>query len=643
MKRRWITVGILLMLVGGLLSVRGRGGQTAVRGKSPAQQLAEPLNHNQRIAQDVALADENVQALTLGERSEVMSIKPVGQHVTPASALCLQTACQQVEIYSFDANSTVAAIVETESRTVLDVLYQPGLQPGINRRLADRAIEIALNHPDVIAELGFQPKRVDMAPVAAGMVGSLCDQRLCAGPTFEVDNRILWAIVDLTTETLVGVNWTEVPRDGHAVSRPDGGESCPSPGVVDRGGWRLSYETTGTDGLRVFDATFNGQAVLHSAKLVEWHVDYNGTYHIAGFLDVTGCGGTGGFFVYPTGETALLDLVEGADVVGFELVQDFRMEEWGEPCNYRYEQRMQFYDDGRFRIVSGAYGRGCGFFPVYRPVVRIDLALDDAEQELTGIWSGERWTLPETELILSPDETLGEAGHAVAANGAMLWQMNQEGRGFYMIPGAGQFDDGGRGDMPFVYLTRFDPAEGAADLPLFGGLCCEDDHKQGPHLFVDNQRIQHEGVVLWYVAQHQTEVSTSDPTQNYCWAWFEDGDSTNPPETAPCLGGPMFVPFDGSGEMKPGFEINQTTFQFPETAVFTNTSTSTGGFPYNFHWEFGDGHTSHARSPTHQYLLDGMFTPALTMNAFANGAARIEETTVTVQVNNQFLPWLSQE
>lgn len=638
-KRWWLLLGSVL--VAGFVAVGiGQWGETAVRGKSPAQRLSEPLNRSQQLAQNIALSHADVQNLTQGQRSEVFNIKNVGQHTTPNSAACAETACQQVEIYNFDSNSTVTAIVDTASETVLDVLYQPRVQPGINKRLADKAIEIALNHPDIIAELGYQPTQVDMAPVAAGMVGSVCEEHLCAGPTFEVNGRILWAIIDLTEEELVGLNWTEVPNDGRPVVQAQGG-GCPEPGVVDRDGWSLAYETTGTDGLRVFDAAFNGRSVLNSAKLAEWHVDYNGTYHIAGFLDVTGCGGTGGFFILPTGETQLLDLVEESETVGFELVQDFRMPNWGADCNYRYEQRMQFYEDGRFRIASGAYGRGCGFFPVYRSVVRIDLALDDADQEQLGYWSGEHWIVPENELYLTPDvDSHGAGGHPVGPNGAMLWQMNQDGSGYYMLPGAGQFDEIERGDAAFVYFSRFDAAEGAADIPVFGGLCCNDDHQQGPHYFINDEPIQNDNIVLWYVAQHQTEVSLADPSRNYCWAWFDDDDNV---QTVPCFGGPMFVPFENSGVFTPTFDIASTEVLFPETAVFTNTSIISTSFPINNVWHFGNGQTSFAESPTHQYLLNGTFTPTLTIDAFANGRATFGETAVTVQVNNQFLPAIRRE
>ena len=635
MKRLLLALAILGFLMLGVWL--GNQTETAVVGKSPAQTLDQPLQPAQEMAQSVALADGAVQDLTLGQRSEVFGIREVGSQFTADSVVCAEILCQQVEIYNYETNSTVLAIVDPDTQTVLDVLELPHMQPGINQRLADKALDIALNHPDVIAELGFEPTAVDMAPVAGGLRGSHCDQHLCAAPTVRVGNRVLWAIVDLTDEQLIDINWTEVHEDGRSETfNPEGG--CPASGTVDQMGWQLSYETTGTDGLRVYDASYMGHDVVDSAKVAEWHVDYNGSYHIAGFLDVTGCGGGGGgFFIFPHEESKILDLVENSTTVGFELVQDFRMSEWGQACHYRYEQRMQFYQDGRFRLVSGAYGRGCGFFPVYRSVVRIDLALDANDQEQVGYWSGTQWIQPANELYLAPDEAaFGAGGHPVAENEAMLWLMNQNGAGYYLVPGQGQFNDDGRGDLPFVYITKYSAAEGVTDLPIFGGLCCENNHEQGPHHFVNGEPVQDEDVVIWYVAQHNTEVDQVDASQNYCWTVAGEPS----PETYPCFGGPLFVPFgyDEAGTVADFTADN--TVSFPDLAQFTNQSIISGTIPVNYEWTFGDGETAVSENPSHLYLREGAFLPSLTVNGFLNGEDTKMGTAVQVMVENLFLPFV---
>ncbi len=41
---------------------------------------------------------------------------------------------------------------------------------------------------------------------------------------------------------------------------------------------------------------------------------------------------------------------------GFSLVQKYYSDGYPTPCNYSYEQRFDFYDDGRFRVVAASLG-----------------------------------------------------------------------------------------------------------------------------------------------------------------------------------------------------------------------------------------------------------------------------------------------
>lgn len=500
-----------------------------LRGKPAAYPLIETLTPEQRLAQDLALADPRVQAFTTGHRSEVFGVRRIRNDVPASAAECRHpdTDCRQVELYVFDTDAAVVAIVNLTTRTVLDVFYQPGVRPGINKRLADRAITIAMNAPEVQQALGFRPTSVDMAPVDADMVNSVCEEgHLCVGPTFRVGNRILWAIVDLTDERLVGINWTNVAPDGASITFT--AETCPQPGTLQRDGWTLAYETTSTDGLRVFDVSFYTHTLLTSAKLAEWHVDYGTT----GFRDSTGCGdGGGGFAIAPYGETEIRDLRDSTNAyLGFELVQDFRMSNWGASCNYRYEQHMQFFTDGRFRIVGGAYGRGCSTNPIYRPVMRIDVAIegDDHDTLRTSNDNGQTWTLatseawwlqntPTTDWVIS--DTLTNLAYRI-------------------IPGEpGLFAPEERGDYAYIYLTHHHPDEGDSDLGSLGG-CCNDNHQQGPDLFINGESTTDTNLVLWYVPQMQTDAIGDDANGFYCWT--VNGEPT--PEAYPCFAGPMFEP-----------------------------------------------------------------------------------------------------
>lgn len=523
------------------------------RGKSPATPLTQELTPAQTLAQDLALADTRVQGYTLGQQAEVMGVQPVGMHFTAAAAACAATNCQQVNIYNYSNNATITVLVNVDSREVLDVLYQPEMQVGVNMRQEQRAIEIIQADPQVPQLLGRAISVEEIMPMDASMNDTTCGSvHQCVGATFFAANNqdILWVLVDMTDEKVVGYQWTNSdPNSSEEPAPYVTPEGCPPGGNVNRDGWSLSYETTGSDALRVYDAYYNGRLIIKSTKLVEWHADYGSS----GYRDSTGCGGGGGFPIYPYGNTVVNDLMDGGDVIGFEVVQDFRMSSWGASCNYRYEQHVQFYTDGRFRVSSLAYGKGCGTNSMYRPVVRIDLAVDGDDHDQYALWNGSAWSDQNTEFYRTP--YAGSNGpYSYNSDGAVAKITDTwTGRGFYILPDEGQFGTNSRGDDPFMYVTQHKPSEGDTDLSAPIGQCCLDDHQQGPHLYVNSEAINDQNIVLWYVPQMLTDVTLGN---YYCW-------TVTPSEYYPCWGGPMFVPFNPT--VTPG-----------ATATYTYTHSNTG-------------------------------------------------------------------
>ena len=595
-------VGVIvlaLILVIGLVST----GQLAqeVRGKSAAMPLSSELTVKEQLAQDLALSNAEVQRYTFGRRSEVFGIHEVlAAQYTKASSACATAECYQVEIYNFDDNAAITAIVNMDTSEVLDVLHLPHMHPGINKRLSDLALEIATNAPEVIEILGFKPESADMAPVDANSLGTSCDLgHLCAAPTFELGDRVLWAIVDLTDEKLAGIDWTNIdPTGSSTYFAPDG---CPIDGTVNRDGWTMDYAVTANDGLRVYDITYNGADVATSIKTVEWHADYGSS----GYGDSTGCnpGTGGGFPIYPYGDAQVLDLLDGNNnVIGFEVVQDFRMNNWGNSCNYRYEQRMRFYDDGRFRPVTGAYGKGCGTNALYRPLTRIDIAIDGDAGDSFARWDGTQWADVTTENYFVPYTEAGHGPHEIDANG-YSWRVSDStaGKGYYMEQDVGQYDGiYGEGDDPFLYAVLHHPNEGDTDLGILGS-CCNDNHQQGPHNFVNGENIQDVNLVIWYVPQSDTDASSPD---YYCWTLQGEPN----PITYPCFSGPMFVPYTEA----PQADFTHSTPNL--TTIPTNfQNTSSGPGPLTFLWEFGDGNTSTQENPSHQYTISNTYTITLSV------------------------------
>lgn len=294
------------------------------------------------------------------------------------------------------------------------------------------------------------------------------------------------------------------------------------------GGWSLDYAITASDGLQIFAAEYEGRSVFTSIKLVEWHADL-GNF---GYVFSTGSAASGGgFAVFPYGDPQIVDLVTPQNqVVGFEVVQDFRMDNWGAACNERFEQRFQFFLDGRFRVVSGAYGQGCAPDGIYRPVVRIDIAVAGDAGDSFLLWNGAQWLPQPTEgWWLQP---------SALAPGGFAWRINDSASPAYFIaPGAGQFADGGRGDDALIYASLHHASEGDTDMAVIG-TCCQDDQQQGPDQFLNGESIAAANLVLWYVPQMQTDSGADDGDDPYCWTVAGEPD----PETYPCFSGPMFVP-----------------------------------------------------------------------------------------------------
>lgn len=337
----------------------------------------------------------------------------------------------------------------------------------------------------------------------------------------------LFGAVNLVTAQEIGER--EWPLQDEAID-------CPPSGSVSQFGWSMNYNTTGTDGLRISDVYYNGRQVLTSASLPEWHADYGDS----GYQDSTGCGGAGGGFpIYPYGSTKNFPLVKDEQIIGFELVQDFRMNNWGMNCNYRYEQHYQFYQDGSFRVAVYSYGRGCGPSAFYRTVIRLDFAVDGDANDSYAYFDSQNFVNLSQEEFFTPYFYAGHGPYQYSEKGYVGKVFDATGQGYYIQPGLAQFGDGGRGDEPFMFVTQHHANEGDNDLPAFSppSYCCFNDHRQGPDLFLNNESVTDTNLVVWYVPQAMTDA-VNGSNGWYCWTLAGEPN----PVTYPCVMGAMFVP-----------------------------------------------------------------------------------------------------
>jgi hypothetical protein len=523
--------------------------QRALQSSTPVILLDAGLDAQQRIAQETALRDGRFTQYARtpqGEplRNEIFQIYPArDSDLTPETQSCKQSVCYRVEMYSYAYNAAIIAIVDVNTKQALAVGVQAGLQPDLPPHLVQLATQIAVNAPEVQSALGYKPEEREalMAGTKTSLNKSRCERsrHLCVAPTFVKGDRALWAIVDLTDNTLVGVRWTNVGSTGLAVTERKLQNSsltddyCTTERDLERDGWSLKYILTSSDGLRISEVRYQGKPQFRSVKMVDWHVSYSNTDGF-GYSDAIGCPYFSHAAVIAIEPPRITPIEKDGATIGFAIEQRFQSEGWPTPCNYNYRQRFEFYTDGRFRPMIASIGRGCGNDGIYRPVTRIAYAAERAAfaEWSAGAWkdwSTEQWQLQTPETDYTPE-------------GYRYRMTDGQGTGYFVEPSRGQFGDGGRGDFAWTYVTRHDAGrdEGESDL-ITVGPCCNSDYRQGPERFIEPapEALAGGGLVMWYVAQLKND---NTPGREYCWAESVLVNGVFDAREFPCYSGPMFVP-----------------------------------------------------------------------------------------------------
>ena len=231
------------------------------------------------------------------------------------------------------------------------------------------------------------------------------------------------------------------------------------------------------------------------------------------------------------------DIVKNGETVGFALIQDFRSPVWPLACNYRYQNRYEFYKDGRFRVTGVNLGLGCGKGGWYRPVFRIALAAEAGQGQTISKWEDAKWQPISEESWYLQDSTIN-----YSPNGYIYQIQTSDSKGYYLEPGQGQFGDGGRGDHAYSYITvdHGTAAEGSENLPTFGA-CCNTNYEQGPEAFMKpKESLENKNLIIWYVPQMANDDT---PGEEYCWVKIKVKDGHEYDQTFAGIVGPMFVPF----------------------------------------------------------------------------------------------------
>jgi hypothetical protein len=538
----------------GSLSVRNRNDNDEVIKKrleqiqaalkqNPPILLLENLDEQSKLAQDLAIKDERFTRETKDKDSaqplfnEVFGVYPLRESdIFQQTAQCKTSKCFRVEMYNFALNLTTNAMVDVNSKQVLAVTRVPYSQPDIPNHLKELAKHIATSDKAVKESLGGKAENSVMASTKTALNRTICERsnHLCVAPTFVYNEKALWAIVDLTDLALVGIRWTNVGKTGESVTETNlqndvlTAKYCEANNSVEKNGWKFNYMLTNSDGLKVSDVSFNGKSVLMSAKLVDWHVSYSKTEGF-GYSDAVGCPYFSEAAIVAAIEPKIFEIKDG-----FALQQKFYSEGYPKPCNYGYEQRFDFYNDGRFRVVVGSLGRGCGNDGTYRPVTRISFPYSQSNfyewiENDWKLWENEGWQLQKNET-------------KYAKEGYQYKISNETGQGFYIQANTGQFNDGGRGDnaYSFVTLNATNRDEGESELVTVAP-CCNTDYHQGPEKFIEPnpEPIKDSPLVFWYVPQLKNDDTKG---KEYCWAESIIENGVYKVKEYPCYSGAMFVP-----------------------------------------------------------------------------------------------------
>ncbi len=505
-------------------------------------------DENQQLAQNMAIRNasflRDINKRGSGEplHTEMMSVRPASSAELLKDEVQATLNVYRVEMYNFYYNTSTIAYVDVKNRRIIKVKHSTSTPNEINENLRKLAKNIALSSKEVLDALGCTKMQANSLPYHLNTTKCERSRHLCSAPTFRKGNKELWVIVDLTDLDVVGYDWVasnpnrpQVVTERSLQNEFVVEKFCGTDTQLKKGDWNITYTLTGSDGLEIKNVTFQEQPVLATAKIVDWHVTYDFKKGF-GYSDAIGCPMFSAAAVVAFNGPEVRDIKQNGEVVGFALVQDFRSPVWPLACNYRYQNRFEFYQDGRFRVAGVNLGLGCGKGGWYRPVFRMALAAGGAEGQTVSRWEQGQWAAFDKEAWFLQDEktTYSPEGY--------LYQIKTgQNKGFYLEPGNGQFGDGGRGDNAYTYITvdHKSEEEGAGNMPTIGS-CCNTDYQQGPEEFLTPpESLKGQDLIIWYVPQMPNDDT---PGKEYCWVIPEVQKGREVDVTYAGIVGPMFVP-----------------------------------------------------------------------------------------------------
>lgn len=490
---RLIVVNLVLLVAALVWQQRERAGtvQLAVaKGKTMLDMITQTApSINVTAVQDIALADAGLTGLTAGKSVEFVNavLLSAGEARYWQEEGCDATRCAHVVYYNRTDGGTIEALVDVETAAVIARWTNVNARPGGSTYILDRAMAIAAADSQVRSVLGANIGAADpaMVPMSGWLADNSCRDEWCVDLTFHDPNgtgRIYHVFVNMEREEVARTFYTR-GREDRSMAKPPAQRNAYTDGCNEQYGWNVCWEMTAHDGVLFRDATYDSRQVFSSVKIGQveaWYPSWPG-----GYRDEIGFSAS----VPPFGDTLLTDLGNG-----FEVRQMFtEFTRWPNCiCCYRYEEIMQFYDNGRFTLQFVSHGPGCDDLSVYRPFWRIDLDLDGPEDDHVWEWQETAWVEQAIEFETHPFvEGLSPDGYKLATftgDNEMVyrWRMDRT--------------DPLALDEAYAFGLQFKEEEGTGPIVTGPG-----DTFIPPRQWIDGDRLSGENIVLWYVPLLKTK------------------------------------------------------------------------------------------------------------------------------------------
>ncbi len=239
-------------------------------------------------------------------------------------------------------------------------------------------------------------------------------------------------------------------------------------------GWAVRWNTTNTDGLNIWNVTFQGNVVIRDARFVATLVRYQQRF-------------CGPFYDEPYNIQLQID--QGNIAYGtstsptntwFQIIYDWYV------GGYNYRQAWRFYPSGRWDAELLIGPGGCAIEHIYQPRLRVDLALGNENQDYMSAYTPQgSW-----QTLIWEGDNVDNGARDEAFNGTQ-WRLGDGGKFYYIVPTITRSET----DLPTLPSKIILVRARAAEIEFSHIPTIED-----PSRFVNGELAYRRNIALWFVA-----------------------------------------------------------------------------------------------------------------------------------------------